>query len=40
MVRGVSSCCWGTPSWELSPPLAPTWTCDWDDAQSSLQFSG
>ncbi len=36
MERREASCCWGTTSWELSPPLAPTFTCDWDDTSSQL----
>jgi hypothetical protein len=37
MGRGVVYCCWETPSWELSPPLPPTLTCDWDDVSLQLR---
>ncbi len=38
MKRGDASYCWETLSWELSPPLDPTLTFDWDDTHSSLQL--
>jgi hypothetical protein len=35
--RGVVSSCWETSSWERGLGLAPTLTCDWSGAQTSLQ---